>query len=95
MTDPTSTSSDAVTVAQTVADTVVELAWATRPGQPLSDADRYAIVTALTAAAAVLPQVLTQTRRHAPNQAREALRAATITGHDLACLLDVAAQRLA
>ncbi len=95
MTDPTSTSSDAVTVAQTVADTVVELAWATRPGQALSDADRYAVVTALAAAVAVLPQVLTQTRQHTPNDAGEALHAATIAGHDLAALLDTAAQHLA
>lgn len=48
-------------------------------GQPLSDADRYAVVTALAAAVAVLPQVLTHTRPDTPDTpdsrgaAREAL----------------------
>lgn len=87
--------SSAVTVARSIADAVVELARATRPGQVMSDADRYAVVTALAAAAAVLPQVLTQTRPDSRDAAREALHAATVTGHDLACLLDAAAQHLA
>ncbi len=94
MTSPDS----AAAIARSVADTMVELAWATRPGQVMSDADRYAAVTALAAAAAVLPQVLTQTRQHAPSdagEAREALHAATIAAHDLAALLDPAAQHLA
>ena len=95
MTGSPSTSNDAVTVAQTVADTLVELAWATRPGQVMTDADRYAVVTALAAAAAVLPQILTQTRQHAPSGAGEALHAATVTAHDLAHLLDAAVQHLA
>ncbi len=98
MTDPTATSSDAVTVAQTVADTLIELAWATRPGQPMSDADRYAVVTALAAAVAVLPQVVTQLTPPAPQsrpEARETFRAAVVAAHDLAHLLDAAAQHLA
>lgn len=91
MTSPDS----AAAIARSVADTVVELAWATRPGQPMSDADRYTVVTALAAAAAVLPQILTQTRQHAPSDAGEALHAAAVAGHDLAALLDTAAQHLA
>jgi HD superfamily phosphodiesterase len=90
--------SSAVTVARSVADAVVELAWATRPGQPLSDVDRYVVVTALGAAAAVLPQVLTQACQGVPDSrdaAREALHAATVAAHDLAHLLDAAAQYLA
>lgn len=90
--------SSAVTVARNIADALVELAWATRPGQPMTDADRYAIVTALAAATAALPQVLNQTRQGVSDSrdaARQALHAATITGHDLAALLDAAAQHLA
>jgi len=45
---------DAVTVARTVADTLAELAWTTRPGQPLSDADRYQAMLALAAGLAAL-----------------------------------------
>ena len=63
MTSPSS----AATSARSVADTMVELAWAIRPGQPLSDADRHAVVTALAAAVAVPPQVLTQTRQGVPD----------------------------
>lgn len=49
MSASTPSSSDAVVVARNVADTLVELAWTTRPGQPLSDADRYQSMLALTA----------------------------------------------
>ncbi len=90
--------SSAVTVAQNIADTLVELAWATRPGQPLSDADRYAVVTALAAAVAVLPQVLTQLTPPAPQtrpEARETFRATVVAAHDLAVVVDAAAQHLA
>lgn len=91
MTGPDNT----VTVARSVADALVELAWATRPGQPMTDADRYAVVSALAAAVAVVPQVLTQTRQDMRGEAREALHAVTVAAHDLACLLDVATQHLA
>jgi HD superfamily phosphodiesterase len=90
--------SSAVTVARSVADAVVELAWVTRPGQPLSDADRYAVVTALAAAVAVLPQVVTQLTPPALQsrpEARETFRAAVVAAHDLAHLLDAAVQHLA
>jgi len=76
---------------------VVELAWATRPGQALSDADRYAVVTALAAAVAVLPQVLNQLtppERCRP-EARETFRAAVVAAHDIAAVVDAAAQHLA
>lgn len=98
---PPPSSNEAVTVARAVADTLVELAWATRPGQPLSDADRYQVMLALTAGLAALAQVLTQLTPPAPDnppqtrtQARGTCREAVTAAHDLAALVDTAAQHL-
>ena len=93
-----SSASDAVTVARAVADTLIELAWTTRPGQLLSQADRYQSMLALAAGLAALPQVLTQLTPPAPDsrtQARQTRRASVTTAHDLAGLVDAAAQHLA
>ena len=93
-----SSSGDAVTVARAVADTLAELAWTTRPGQVLSDTDRYQVMLALAAGLAALPQVLTQLTPPAPDsrtQARQTCRAAVTTAYDLAGLVDATAQHLA
>lgn len=89
---------DAVTVARYLADTLAELAWTTRPGQPLSDTDRYQAMLALAAGLAALPQVLTQLTPPPPQsrtEARETCREAVTVAHDLAALVDTAAQQLA
>jgi Na+-transporting methylmalonyl-CoA/oxaloacetate decarboxylase gamma subunit len=55
-------------------------------------------VTALAAAVAVLPQVLTQLTPPAPQtrpEARETFRATVVAAHDLAVVVDAAAQHLA
>ena len=93
-----SSASDAVTVARTVADTLVELAWTTRPGQSLSQADRYAVTAAPAAGLGALPQVLTQLAppaAYARPQTPQTCREAVTTAHDLAALVDTAAQQLA
>lgn len=95
----TSTSpGDAVTVARAVADSLVELAWTTRPGQPLSETDRYAVTTALTAGLGALAQALAQLTPPAPYRppgARETFHEAVTVAHDLAIAVDAAAQHLA
>lgn len=88
----------AVTVARAVADGLVELAWTTRPGQPLSDTDRYQVMLALAAGLAALPQVLTQLTLPPPQsrtEARQTCHEAVTAAHDLAALVDAAAQHLA
>lgn len=97
MTD-TSSASDAVNVARNVADNLVELAWTTRPGQPLSEADRYAVMLALAAGLGALTQTLTQLSPSAPrsrSEARETFHEAVTVAHDLAVAVDAAAQHLA
>lgn len=92
-----SSASDAVTVARAVADTLIELAWTTRPGQLLSDADRYQSMLALAAGLAALPQVLAQITPPAPRsrpEARKTFREAVTMAHDVAALVDAAAQHL-
>lgn len=90
--------SDAVVVARNVADSLVELAWATRPGQAMTDADRYQAMIALAAGLAAVPQVLTQLvpsgHSEAPG-ARETFHEAVTMAHDLAGVVDAAAQHLA